>query len=85
MKMLKKNQIRSSDSPYKSPTILDTKKPSGGFWMCIDYHQLNKVLDPYVFKMPNKEQIFPQMNSYTLYCKINSANVYHKIGSMKTV
>nr|GFA18643.1 putative reverse transcriptase domain-containing protein [Tanacetum cinerariifolium] len=39
-----KGFIRPSSSPWGAP-VLFVKKKDGSFWMCIDYHELNKLTD----------------------------------------
>nr|GEZ54521.1 putative reverse transcriptase domain-containing protein [Tanacetum cinerariifolium] len=39
-----KGSIRPSSSPWGAPVLI-VKKKDGSFWMCIDYHKLNKLTD----------------------------------------
>ncbi|GFR03342.1 retrovirus-related Pol polyprotein from transposon 17.6 [Trichonephila clavata] len=51
-KMLKRNIIRSSESPWSSPVVLGFRKKDGSWRFCMDYRRLNQVTKKDVYPLP---------------------------------
>ncbi|KAH9316807.1 hypothetical protein KI387_044545, partial [Taxus chinensis] len=58
--LLEKGLIHPSVSPYGTPVIF-MKKKDGSLWLCIDYHQLNKVMIKNRYPLPHIDDLFDQM------------------------
>ncbi|GJT81073.1 hypothetical protein Tco_1055415 [Tanacetum coccineum] len=54
-----KGFIRPSSSPWGA-SILFIKKKDGSFWMCIDYHELNKLTVKKRYPLPRIDDLFDQ-------------------------
>ncbi|GKB55534.1 putative reverse transcriptase domain-containing protein [Tanacetum coccineum] len=55
-----KGFIRLSSSPWGAP-ILFVKKKDGSFWMCIDYHELNKLTVKNRYPLLRIDDLFDQL------------------------
>eukprot|EP00253_Pinus_taeda_P017986 PITA_17986 len=76
--LLDKNYIHPSVSPWGAP-VLFVKKKDGTFWMCIDYHQLNKLTIKNKYPLPRIDELFDQVKGMTVFSKIDLRSGYHQI------
>ncbi|GKB30114.1 putative reverse transcriptase domain-containing protein [Tanacetum coccineum] len=73
-----KGFIRSSFSPWGAP-VLFVKKKDGSFWMCIDYHKLNKLTVKNRYPLPRIDDLFDQLQGSSVYSKIDLRFGYHQL------
>ncbi|GJR70684.1 putative reverse transcriptase domain-containing protein [Tanacetum coccineum] len=73
-----KGFIRPSSSPWGAP-ILFVKKKDGSFWMCIDYHELNKLTVKNQYPLPRINDLFDQLQGSRVYSKIDLRSGYHQL------
>ncbi|GJV26821.1 putative nucleotidyltransferase, ribonuclease H [Tanacetum coccineum] len=76
--LLDKGFIRPSSSPWGAP-ILFVKKKDGSMWMCIDYHELNKVTVKNVYPLPIIDDLFDQLQGAKWFSKIDFRSGYHQL------
>ncbi|GKA26245.1 putative reverse transcriptase domain-containing protein [Tanacetum coccineum] len=72
-----KGFIRPSSSPWGAP-ILFVKKKDGSFRMCIDYHELNKLIVKNRYPLPRIDDLFDQLQGSIIYSKIDLRSCYHQ-------
>eukprot|EP00253_Pinus_taeda_P011491 PITA_11491 len=77
-KLLDKNYIRPSVSPWGAP-VLFVKKKDGTLRMCIDYRQLNKLTIKNKYPLPRIDELFDQVKGATVFSKIDLRSGYHQI------
>ncbi|GKB74464.1 hypothetical protein Tco_0935876 [Tanacetum coccineum] len=70
--------IRSSSSPWGAP-VLFVKKKDGSFWMCIDYHELNKLIVKNRYPLTRIDDLFDQLQGSRVYSKIDLRSGYHQL------
>ncbi|GKA87911.1 putative reverse transcriptase domain-containing protein [Tanacetum coccineum] len=70
--------IRPSSSPWGAP-VLFVKKKDGSFWMCIDYHELNKLTVKNRYPLPRINDLFDQLQGLRVYSKIDLRSGYHQL------
>nr|GEU78453.1 retrotransposon protein, putative, Ty3-gypsy subclass [Tanacetum cinerariifolium] len=58
--LLEKGFIRMSSSPWGA-SVLFVKKKDGSFRMCIDYHELNKLMIKNRYPLPRIDDLFDQL------------------------
>ncbi|GKC01266.1 hypothetical protein Tco_0987402 [Tanacetum coccineum] len=73
-----KSFIRPSSSPWGAP-VLFVKKKDGSFWMCIDYHELNKLAVKNRYPLPRIGDLFDQLQGSSVYSKIDLRSSYHQL------
>ncbi|GKE27757.1 putative reverse transcriptase domain-containing protein, partial [Tanacetum coccineum] len=73
-----KGFIRSSSSPWGAP-VLFVKKKDGSFWMCIDYHKLNKLTVKNRYPLSRIDDLFDQLQGSRVYSKIDLRSGYHQL------
>ncbi|GKC37862.1 putative reverse transcriptase domain-containing protein, partial [Tanacetum coccineum] len=73
-----KGFIRPSSSPWGAP-ILFIKKKDGSFWMCIDYHERNKLTIKNRYPLSRIDDLFDQLQGLRVYSKINLTSGYHQL------
>ncbi|GKA13592.1 putative nucleotidyltransferase, ribonuclease H [Tanacetum coccineum] len=73
-----KGFIHPSSSPWEAP-ILFVKKKDGSFWMCIDYHELNKLTVKNRYLLPRIDDLFDQLQGSSIYSKIDLRSGYHQL------
>ncbi|GJR45612.1 reverse transcriptase domain-containing protein [Tanacetum coccineum] len=73
-----KGFIRPSSSPWGAP-VLFVKKKDGSFWMCIDYHELNKLTVNNRYPLLRIDDLFDQLQGSSMYSKIDLRSGYHQL------
>nr|GEU95058.1 reverse transcriptase domain-containing protein [Tanacetum cinerariifolium] len=73
-----KGFIRPSSSPWGAP-VLFVKKKYGSFRMCIDYHELNKLIVKNRYPLPRIDDLFDQLQGLSVYSKIDLRSSYHQL------
>ncbi|GJS15803.1 putative reverse transcriptase domain-containing protein [Tanacetum coccineum] len=73
-----KGFIRPSSSPWGAP-VLFLKKKDGSFRMCIDYHELNKLIVKNHYLLPRIDDLFDQLQRSSVYSKIDLRSGYHQL------
>ena len=74
--LIGKGYIWSSVSP-RGEMILFVKKKDGMMWMCIDYHQLNKMTIKNRYSLPRINDLFNQVGGAKVFLKIDLWSGYH--------
>nr|GEY89965.1 putative reverse transcriptase domain-containing protein [Tanacetum cinerariifolium] len=69
-KLSNRGFIRPNSSPWGAP-VLFVKKKDGSFWMCIDYHRLNKLTVKNRYPLPRIDDLFDQLQGSRVYSKID--------------
>ncbi|GJT42433.1 putative reverse transcriptase domain-containing protein [Tanacetum coccineum] len=59
--------------------VLFVKKKYGSFWLCIDYHELNKLTVKNQYPLLRIDDLFDQLQGSTVYSKINLRSGYHQL------
>ncbi|GJX96929.1 putative reverse transcriptase domain-containing protein [Tanacetum coccineum] len=59
--------------------VLFVKKKDGSFWMCIDYHELNKLIVKNRYPLPSIDDLFDQLQGSRVYSKIDLRSGYHQL------
>nr|GEU46156.1 retrovirus-related Pol polyprotein from transposon TNT 1-94 [Tanacetum cinerariifolium] len=59
--------------------VLFVKKKDGLFWMCIDYHELNKLTVKNRYPLPRIDDLFDQLQGPSVYSKIDLSDYDYKI------
>ncbi|GJS37627.1 putative reverse transcriptase domain-containing protein [Tanacetum coccineum] len=73
-----KGFIRPSSSPWGAQ-VLFVKKKDGSFWMCIDYHELNKLTVKNRYSVIRIDDLFNQLQGSSIYSKIDLRSGYHQL------
>nr|GEW51445.1 putative reverse transcriptase domain-containing protein [Tanacetum cinerariifolium] len=73
-----KGFIRPSSSSWGAP-VLFIKKKDGSFRMCIDYHELNKLMIKNCYPLPRIDDLFDQLQGLSVYSKIDMRSSYHQL------
>lgn len=68
--LLNKGFIRPSHFPWGTLVLL-VKKKDGIFKMCINYHELNKVMIKNKYLLPRIDDLFDQLKGETIFSKID--------------
>ncbi|GJQ98844.1 hypothetical protein Tco_0521829 [Tanacetum coccineum] len=77
-----KGFIQPSSLTWGTP-ILFIKKKDGSFWMCIDYHELNKLTVKNRYPLPRIDNLFDQLQPSRVYSKIDLRSSYPQLRSVK--
>ncbi|GJV39017.1 putative reverse transcriptase domain-containing protein [Tanacetum coccineum] len=63
----------------KGAPVLFVKKKDGSFRMCIDYHELNKLIVKNRYPLPRIDDLFDQLQGSRVYSKIDLRSGYHQL------
>lgn len=81
--LLKNKIIRPCDSPWNSPIFLVPKKANEKgekqFRLVVNYHQLNKVIEPTSFPMPLIDEIIDKMHGCKYFSTLDLHGAFHQI------
>jgi hypothetical protein len=70
--------IHPSVSPWGAPVIFVRNK-DGSWRLCIEYHQLNKVMIKNQYPLPIIDDLFDHMKGVTIFSKIDLRSRYHQL------
>nr|KYP62962.1 Transposon Ty3-G Gag-Pol polyprotein [Cajanus cajan] len=69
-KLLEKQMIRPSVSPWGAPVLL-VKKKDGGLRLCVDYRQLNKLTIKNKYLLPRIDDLMDLLRGASIFSKID--------------
>ena len=78
-----KGFIRPSTSPWGAP-VLFAKKKNKTLQLCIDYRQLNRVMNKNRYPLPRIDDLFDQLRGTQVYSKIDLCTGYHQLSIRET-
>ena len=68
--LIEKGYIQPSVSPWGAP-VLFIKKKDGTMWMCIDYHQLNKMTINNYYLLPRIDDLFDHVGGAKIFSNMD--------------
>jgi hypothetical protein len=77
-KLLQKEFIRPSSSPWGAPVIFVPKK-DGTQRLCVDYRALNEVTVKNKYLLPRIDDLFDQLHGAYVFSKIDLRSGYHQL------
>eukprot|EP00833_Pecoramyces_ruminatium_P007356 jgi/Orpsp1_1/1181388/evm.model.c7180000077042.1 len=77
-KLIDKNLIEPSHSPWSSPVVLVQKK-NGKWRLCIDFRKLNNVTVKDAYALPKIREIFDALKDAKIFSTIDLFSGYHQI------
>ena len=77
-KLLKKDIIEHSMSPWSSPVVL-VKKKDGTTRFCVDYRRLNQITTKDAFPLPRIDDIYDQLTRATYFTKFDFKAGYFQV------
>ena len=77
-KLLKKEIIEHSTSPWSSPVVL-VKKKDGTTRFCVDYRRLNQITTKDAFPLPRIDDIYDQLTKATYFTKFDFKAGYFQV------
>jgi hypothetical protein len=82
-KLLEKDIIEHSTSPWSSPVVL-VKKKDGTTRFCVDYRRLNQITTKDAFPLPRIDDIYDQLTKATYFTKFDFKAGYFQVPLDKT-
>nr|GFA11461.1 putative reverse transcriptase domain, aspartic peptidase domain protein [Tanacetum cinerariifolium] len=76
--LLERGFIRPIVSPWGAP-VLFVKKKDGSMRLCIDYHELNKIIIRNRYPLPRIDDLFDQFQGAMHFAKIDLRSGYHQL------
>ena len=75
-KLVEKDMVKFSSSPFCSPILLVHKK-DGTYRMYVDYRALNKITIKNIFHVPSIEDLFDKLQGFTYFSRIDPKSGQH--------
>ena len=75
---LSKGFIWASSSPAAAPGLF-VKKPDGGFWFCVDYHDLNALTVKNKYSLPLIRKTLDRLCKAVYFTKLDIVAAFNKI------
>ena len=76
--LLQKGYVRESDSLWASP-IITVKKPNGNVRLCVDFKQVNSIIQSLLFYMPCIEEVIEPVGKAGVVSKMDLSKGYYQV------